>query len=53
MLEELSRHGLEDVKERNGGILRLSQKRSHILDRARGTLGLIDGYENSHGVSSP
>src|SRR6476620_8321001 len=50
MLQQPPRHGLEDVKQRDGGFRRLAQKRSHILHRAMGVLRFIDSHKNSHSI---
>src|SRR6476646_3143788 len=48
MLQQPPRHGLEDVKQRDGGFRRLAQKRSHILHRAMGVLRFINSHKNTH-----
>jgi hypothetical protein len=48
MLQQLSGHGLEHMKEGNENIRGSAQERSNILDSAMGVLGLVDGQKNSH-----
>jgi hypothetical protein len=43
MLQQLSGHGLEHMKEGDDDMWCSAQERSNILDNAMGVLGLVDG----------
>jgi hypothetical protein len=51
MLQQLSGHRLEYMKEGDDDIWYSGQERPNILDNAMGVLGLVDGQKNSHRAS--